>query len=216
VGDPGSAPVRDLVRVAEAQARFNTLIETFGDAVVRRPSLLPGWSVAHVLTHVARNADSHVRRAEAAIAGTSVDQYEGGYAGRSKEIEAGATQAAAALIDDVVTSGQRTLTAWAEVPERAWAATSRDVGGTERALASLPSRRWQELEVHLVDLDAGPTHQDWPDDFVAVFLPPLRASLERRLPPGEPAPGGLDRRDELAWLYGRLRRDDLPTLAPWG
>ncbi len=38
-----------------------------------------------------------------------------------------------------------------------------------------------------------------------------------RLPEGAvlPARGALNDREELAWLYGRVRRDDLAELAPW-
>jgi hypothetical protein len=31
-----------------------------------------------------------------------------------------------------------------------------------------------------------------------------------------PDPGVIDARDELAWLYGRLRATGLPELPPWG
>jgi len=59
-------PTDDIERVADAQARFDTAIAGLSDADVRRPSALPDWTVGHVLTHVARNADSHVRRTRAA------------------------------------------------------------------------------------------------------------------------------------------------------
>jgi maleylpyruvate isomerase len=107
--------------------------------------------------------------------------------------------------------------AWQCVPEPAWANVTRDVNGRERPLRDLPSRRWQELEVHVVDLEVGVTHREWSDDFVAAWPPQLRAGLADRLPVGAMAPavGTLDDRDELAWLYGRLQHPDLPTLAPW-
>ena len=54
------------------------------------PSLLPEWTRGHVLTHIARNADSFVRVLEAARRGEVVTQYEGGVAGRNADIEAGA------------------------------------------------------------------------------------------------------------------------------
>jgi maleylpyruvate isomerase len=179
---------------------------------------LPGWTIGHVLTHVARNADSHTRRCEAASRGEVADQYPGGYEGRSREIEDGATRAARDLLDDVRTSAQRLRDTWLALSDDAWSMTTRDVGGRERVLRELPSRRWQELEVHAVDLGLGVTHMAWPHDFVVAWLPRLRASLPSRLPAGaQPPPAGwLTERDELAWLYGRLERDDLPDLAPWG
>ena len=86
-----------------------------------------------------------------------------------------------------------------------------------RRLDELPDRRWLEVEVHLVDLGCGPTHNDWPDAFVAARLPEMRAEAAARLADGAelPATGAIDPRDELAWLYGRLERADLPVLGPW-
>jgi len=50
---------------------------------------------------------------------------------------------------------------------------------------------------------------------VLEWLPRTRERMWDELP----SPIGVqfdDPRDELAWLYGRLRRDDLPQLPPWG
>jgi maleylpyruvate isomerase len=213
-----AAPQRDLDRVDDAQQRFVAAVTELDDAGLRRASHLPGWSTAHVVAHVARNADSHRRRADAAARGEVIDQYPGGFAGRAAEIEQSAARDRAELIDDLVTSAAQLAVAWRAVPPDAWDAISRDVSGRERALRELPGRRWQELEVHLVDLDAGVTPRDWPADFVAAALPTLRGTVASRLPAGAtlPAPGMLDDRDELAWLYGRLDRPELPALAPWG
>lgn len=213
-----TVPQRELDRVDDAQRRFVAVVTELDDADLRRASLLPGWSAAHVVAHVARNADSHRRRADAAARGEVIDQYPGGFAGRAAEIERSAACDRAELVDDLVTSATRLDAAWRAVPPDAWDVISRDVSGRERALHELPGRRWQELEVHLVDLGAGVTPRDWPPDFVAAALPTLRRTLEARLPAGAsvPPPGMLDDRDELAWLYGRLDRPDLPELAPWG
>jgi hypothetical protein len=116
------------------------------------------------------------------------------------------------LIDDVRRSAEAMEAAWRAAPAAAWANVTRDVGGRERPLADLVLRRWQELEVHLVDLDIGITHRDWSDAFVATWLPRLRAHFAERPDPRV----DLDERDELAWLYGRLQRSDLPVLPPWG
>jgi maleylpyruvate isomerase len=217
MAEAGPVPESDLRRVADAQEHFFAVTVGLGDVDVRQPSLLPGWSVAHVLTHVARNADSHRRRAEAARRAEVVEQYPGGYAGRAAEIDRGAGRAARELIDDVQSSTDAMWDAWRRVPDVAWVNVTRDVGGRERPLGALPARRWQELEVHVIDLNVGVTHREWPDEFVAHWLAPLRATVRERLPAGAQSPeaGLLDDRDELAWLYGRLQRVDLPDLAPW-
>lgn len=190
---------------------------TLTDADVRHASLLPGWTVGHVLAHVARNADSHRRRTEAALRAEIVEQYPGGFSGRAAEIEAGADRPISDLLDDVARSAEAMQAAWETVPPEGWDRTTRDVGGRERPLRELPRRRWQELEVHVVDLGIGVSHHQWSDEFVAGWLPRLRAGVADRLPPGAvgPEPGVLDPRDELAWLYGRLERPDLPPLVPW-
>jgi len=215
--DSPAAPVEALAAVREAEARLLVVVSGFDDAFVAGPSLLPDWTVGHLLTHLARNADSHVRRTEASIAGEMVDQYPGGWCARQAEIDGGAGRSAAELRDDLATSSARLLEVWSDVPDHAWANRTRDAGGVERRLVELPTRRWLEVEVHLVDLGCGLTHRDWPDAFVEARLPELRAGAAGRLASGDTLPpaGTLDARDELAWLYGRLDREGLPVLGPW-
>jgi len=109
-------------------------------------------------------------------------------------------------------SGAAALDAWRSAPSDAWDAMTTDGGGRDRPLWQLVGRRWQELEVHLIDLDVGVTHDDWPDDFVAVWTPRLRQYFGDDVPDST----GLTDREELAWLYGRLSRPDLPVPPPWG
>ncbi|MFM8776484.1 MAG: maleylpyruvate isomerase N-terminal domain-containing protein, partial [Actinomycetota bacterium] len=45
---------------AEAHQRLLTALGSLTDDQCREDSLLPNWSRGHVLTHLARNADSHV------------------------------------------------------------------------------------------------------------------------------------------------------------
>src|SRR5260221_10570092 len=89
------------------------------EAHMQKPTALPGWPVGHVLTHVARNADSHRRRTEAATRNEMIDQYRGGYEGREAEIEAGASPPATPLIDDVPASAAPMEAAWRNPPESA-------------------------------------------------------------------------------------------------
>ena len=51
-------PAPDSAEIAAATARLLDSAHTLSDAEVRAPSGLPGWSRGHVLTHIARNADS--------------------------------------------------------------------------------------------------------------------------------------------------------------
>lgn len=214
---PDPRPADDLARVAEAEHRFLGAVAGMDDAAMGRATLLPEWSVAHLLTHVANNAESHLRRTRAAVDGIVVDQYPGGAEQRAAEIAAGARRDATAVLADLHASSTGLLAAWADVPTEAWVNVTRDLSGRLRPLLELPSRRWLELEVHLVDLGTGPTTDDWPEAFVSAFLPRLRVGAGDRLPAGArlPAPGTVAPRDELAWLLGRIRSEHLPTLGPW-
>ena len=211
------APSATLDQVTLAQARFDAAVASLTDVDVHAPSPLPDWTVGHVLAHIARNADSHTRRIEAAQRGRLIDQYPGGANGRAAEIERDAHRSASELIDDVYASARTMDRAFRSVRGDAWMVESRDATGTIRRLRELPSRRWQEVEVHLLDLGLGHTPKDWPDGFVAAFLPVMRVDVADRLAPDVVAPpaGSLKARDELAWLYGRLSRPELPVLSPW-
>ena len=217
---PGrGVPAADIARVVVAHGRLDAIVAGLDDDEARSASRLPGWSIGHLLTHVARNADSHLWRTEGAIAGEVVDQYPGGADQRAGAIDAGADRPADVLVGDVRSSSAAVDSAWAEVPTAAWGNPTRDLSGRSRPLSELPGRRWLEVEIHLIDIGrpGDPTHRDWSDDFVAVWLPHQRAGLEARLPAGAsaPQPGSIDPRDELAWLVGRLDRPDLPVLGPW-
>jgi maleylpyruvate isomerase len=195
-------PTEEIAGCRAAHARLREAVTGLTDDIVRRPSLLPGWSVGHVLTHLARNADSVVRRLDGARRGEVVDQYVGGFEGRAAEIEEGAGRSADALIADVVSSSDAVDEAIAHFPADAWGRSGRGVGGHEQPVAVLPFQRQREVEVHLVDLGLGCSPSDWPDDLVARWLPELLANLPRR----------GDAKTLMAWALGR---GDAPELAPY-
>jgi len=197
------APDADIEGCRGAHVRMHDAIAQLSDAEVGRASLLPGWTVGHVLTHVARNADAMCRRIDAAIRGVVVDQYPGGVKGRAAEIEQGAGRPAVVLVADVVESAGRLNATFASLPDDGWVRQVRTVGGVEHPVSSLPFRRWREVEIHLVDLDIGPTAADWTESFVERMMPRLMASLANR----------CDQRELMAWTLGR---GAAPALDPWG
>ncbi len=179
------------------------LVVGLDDSVARRASLLPGWTVGHVLTHLARNAEAMCSRIEGVMRGDVVEQYAGGAAGRAAAIEAGAARDAHQIVDDAVRWAARLDRLFADVPDDCWARPVRTVDGGEHAAALLPYRRWREVEVHLADLDLGFTSRDWSPELVDRMLPDLVAGLPARADPQELA----------AWLLGR---GSPPQLQPWG
>ena len=163
------------------------------DEAVREPSLLPAWSVGHVLTHLARNAESMVRRIEATTRGEVIDQYVGGAEGRASVIESGAGRPASMLINDVVSWSQRLDATFVSLPDDSWNRPVRSGRGDEHPVARLPFHRWWEVEVHLVDLAIGHTPADWPQELVDRALPRLVAGLANRADP----------RSLMAWTLAR-------------
>ena len=114
------------------------------------PSLLPGWTRGHVLTHLARNADSHVGLFAAAARGEIGDQYPGGVAQRSGDIDAGASRSVIDLVADLRDSIDRLEAAWSTATDGAWAGRARSPLAGEMLMADLPFRRWREVEVHAI------------------------------------------------------------------
>lgn len=198
-----TTPAADIAGCAVAHERLREIVGRLIDADPGRPSLLPGWTVGHVLAHLARNAEAMCARIEAARVGETVEQYPGGRAGRAAQIEAGADRSMSVIVDDVDQWSRRLDTLFAEIDDEVWTHPVRTVAGGEHPVSDLPFRRWREVEVHLVDLDVGPTRADWSDAFVDRALPGLVERLSAR----------TDRHHLVAWLLGR---SDAPELDAWG
>ena len=197
------SPILEIEGCLAAHAKLVTVAGGLTDEIVHRPSLLPEWSVGHVLAHLARNAEAMHRRIEAALRGEMIEQYEGGAEGRAASIEAGAYRAANELVADVVEWSQRLDMTFASLPEEGWRRTVRSVAGGEYPISALPFRRWREVEIHVVDLNVGPTAAEWPDRLVELLLPRLLSGLSKR----------ADERDLMAWALGR---GPAPELDNWG
>jgi maleylpyruvate isomerase len=183
--------------------RLRAAVQQLAEEDLRRASLLPGWTVGHVLTHLARNADSVVRRLEGARRGELVAQYEGGLDGRVDEIARDAQRPGEVILADVLAASAAVDEAFQNVADDAWDRPILLGTGEQRPAAHLPASRWREVEVHHVDLGLDYTPDDWDDAFVGRFLPDVMAAVPER----------ADRRALLAWGFGR---GAAPALAPWG
>jgi maleylpyruvate isomerase len=209
----------DVLGARAATDRLLATIEVLDDAVVRAPSLLPNWSVAHVLTHLARNADSHARLLRGALQGRSVDRYAGGAQQRNNEIEVGASRPAATCVADVRDTAAVLDGLWNEMTTASWVVVGRSIDRDEPA-HRLPWMRWRELEVHHADLGlASFTTSDWSRDYVRRELRfaemAWRASHPMGMTPLPAAALRLAPHDRLAWLLGRLTIEGLPTVSQW-
>ena len=79
----------DLLALDEATSRLVRTADALTDAEAAGPSLLPGWTRGHVLTHLARNADALVGLVDGALTGVAAPMYPSVEA-RAADIEAGA------------------------------------------------------------------------------------------------------------------------------
>jgi maleylpyruvate isomerase len=203
---------RHLAGAVESHRGLMAMLDQLGGAIdPARPSLLPGWAVSHVLTHLARNADSMTRVLVAADRGDVVDRYAGGDAGRDAEIEAGWRRPAAELVADVRHSSARLEQQW--VRQVRWNGRSREASGREIPITDLPFFRWREVEVHRADLGLGFEPAEWPAEYVREDLVRMEMRWNARRPMGMTglphealrAPPHV----RLAWLLGRTAIEGL-------
>ena len=131
------------------------------------PSLLPGWTRAHVVTHIARNADALRRLIAAARVGDPVPLYP---SARKKfnDIQRGAERSGLDLHVDLDTSAGELARLCDRVED--WMVPVRLPEG-EYPLSVVAVIRLQELTLHHLDLDSG---YSWGD----VELVPARWLLE--------------------------------------
>ncbi|SOD58446.1 maleylpyruvate isomerase [Streptomyces zhaozhouensis] len=218
--------VADLAAVEDATDRLLRTAAGLDEAALAAPSRLPGWTRGHVLAHLARNADAlndvlHGR-----------PMYPSDQA-RDDAIAHGAGRPPAEHLADLRDSSARFLATARALDEAGWErpVTLRN-GVTDRA-AGLPFRRWVEVELHRIDLDAGPTVADLPGAFLDRAVDYLAArytghpdlpAVELRAEDGRSwrtgATGGEPRRVVgtpaalVGWLSGRTPGSGLTSAEP--
>ncbi|MDW3214018.1 MAG: maleylpyruvate isomerase family mycothiol-dependent enzyme [Ilumatobacteraceae bacterium] len=183
-------------------------LQTMPEVDPSSPSRLPGWSVGHVMTHIARNADGVLSMF------SGLHQYPHGLDGRNADIEAGASRGWSELVDDVVSRSRAVAAAIAGRAD--WTGTVHMLPG-ERPTAQVPLLRQREVEVHRVDLGFGDEFADMPADYVRRDLRLMEMLWTSRKPMGmttlPDAALALDPPTRLAWLMGRV---EVPGLDPAG
>ncbi len=219
----GRALDEEIAGCAAAHQRLLAHADSWIDGAVAvdvtAPSLLPGWSIGHVLTHLARNAESHRRVLEASLRGESAERYPGGSEQRTREIEDGAPRPLIDQVDDLRRTIWALEQAWAVMTPEAWTVIGRSGAGTE-VMAELPMLRWREVEVHHADLGRpGFTIEDWSPGYVRRDLRWGEMAWAARQPMGltalPSAAAALSPNRRLAWLFGRIEVPGLPEVPQW-
>ena len=158
--------------IEQNEAAVDRLLESasgLSDEQLREPSLLPGWTRGHVLTHLARNADGFTNLLIWAQTGVETPMYPSAQA-READIEAGASRSGDELKADAKLSAKSLADKARELDEEAWLAEVRAIRGPAAPAWSWLGRRLFEVDVHHVDLGARYRPADWPDWFVADEL----------------------------------------------
>jgi len=222
---PGGSVAEERLRLLEATQRL--LGDTIGisEADWYQPCLLPGWSRAHLATHLARNADAIRGLMEADQAGVRGHLYRSDDE-RVWDIERGADRSGLDLQIDLDTSAGLLHKAFNQIsPQNAEHLVELRTG-QEVAMRLLPLARLHEIVLHHIDLDCGFTIEQVDEQIAAWLLgwvawnigdrpdfPPLSlhsfSGLERRIgATGEGADAAVtdvtgDDGLLVAWLTGR-------------
>lgn len=232
---------RLLPFVREATERLDVIVAGLDEGAIHEPSRLPAWSRAHVVTHLARNADALVNLMTWARTGVEHPMYAS-RADRDADIEEGADRLARVLQEDLRAANDRFMVAATELPSHAW--NAQVAGRMQGAIpaSDVPGMRLHEVWIHLVDLGAGFTFADIPAEqleaLVAIAVAPhvgraewpaVRLTVELDDRERAWTIGARDdtafevagaAADVLAWVTGRdageALRGDVPVLPAWG
>jgi len=208
------------------------LVAKLSDAELAGPSALPEWSRAHVVAHLARNAEALIRLVNWARTGVETPMYPSREA-RAADIAASAGHPPQRLRAELTATAADLDTALAALTPEQWQAQVRSALGRPLPAAQVPWMRIREVWLHAVDLDAGADVADVPDGVVDLLLDEVTTTLSAAdgCPAATLAPTDRDRSLRLGgaagpvvaapaatlvgWLTGRTTLPDAPKPPPW-
>jgi maleylpyruvate isomerase len=213
------------------------MVDGLPDDALAAPSALPGWTRAHVVGHLARNAEALTRLATWARTGVETPMYTDAQQ-RAQDIESSALAPVATLRAELLSTAAELDSALAALDPTTWQAGVRSALGRAIPATEIPWMRVREVWLHAVDLDAGASVADIPPGVVDALLddatgvlsardgcpPALLAPTDRQVTwtlgpgaAGKPVQGAAA--DVLAWLIGRSDgaglSGDLPSPPRW-
>jgi len=173
-------PAPCSAEIAAATARLLETVQTLTDDDVVAPSLLPGWSRGHVLSHLARNADGLVNLLAGASEGVAKSAYPSPEA-RAADIEAGAPRPVKEQLADIEATHERFVATVDAVPPAAWdfMLPWGSAGRIQPAHGVLDARL-REVAIHHLDLATAYTAADWTPAFALRILRSALPAFEIR------------------------------------
>ncbi len=228
---PGREPAIAWMRAGTLL--FTAQASALDERGLRAPSRLDGWSRAHVIAHVARNAEGLARLASWARTGVRTPMYAGPEQ-RNADIETTAVHDLDTLLTDLAGTNTILEEGLAALTGPRWEYEV-EMRGRAVPAAVIPWLRAREAWLHAVDLGTGVELADLPDDLLDALLEDVAGSREG-VPPITLAPSDrgttLDVRGGgtqvtgttaalVGWLTGRptpdtvTSPDGVPALPPW-
>ncbi len=168
--DSPDAPAHRLAWARRGTAYFARVLANLADDELYGPSLLPGWTRAHVVAHVGYNARALTRLVQWARTGVETPMY-GSPAQRGREIERGSTLPAQALRNLFAHAAVHLDVEWRDVAQGQWDNQFVTAQGRTVPLRETAWMRTREVWVHAVDLAAGGSFVDVPTDVRARWRP---------------------------------------------
>lgn len=222
-----------LAWMREGEARFAALVAGLPDSSLSEPCALPGWTRAHLVGHLARNAEALTRLATWARTGVETPMYSGPEQ-RNDDIAESAGYPPARLRAELTATTATLDDALAGLDDGDWKAQVRSAQGRDIPAAEVPWMRIREVWLHAVDLGTGASLSDLPDGVVDLLIADVAGVLSGKegcpsalLSPADrsstwslgPATGGptidAPAADIAGWLTGRSSLDGAPALPRW-
>ncbi len=177
VDDPALAAT--LLVARRGTAYFSRKLAELPDADFAGPSLLPGWTRAHVIAHVAYNARALTRLLEWAATGVETPMYDNAEQ-RVQEITSGSSLKPIALRHLVEHSNVHLNVEWRDLPADRWAAKVRTAQGRIVPVSETAWMRTREVWIHAVDISNGGRFDDFPPAVIDRLLLDITATWRRR------------------------------------
>lgn len=163
----------------DATRRLIRTADALDDAAYAEPSGLPAWTRAHVLAHLALNAEGLAGALGGVLDGEPTTMYASDKA-RDSDIDALAERDPAVIRDRLLAASTALADAIAAMPDDAWdGEIERTPGGRRFATGLVPAMRLREVEIHHADLDAGYTRADWDPAFCVALIDSVTARPEQ-------------------------------------
>jgi maleylpyruvate isomerase len=183
--DAGQLQLSD--EIDQAAQRLLDAARVIAEPDLRSPSLLPGWSRAHVIAHLASGADAMRNLLGGVRSGRNRAAYAS-VAARDAAIESGAARTTAELMTWLADSAVALRTVTRRLPDDRWQVPVQLLDSAPFAAGELLVTRLVEVELHHCDLGIGYGPGQWPAAFGAMELAePMRSQREERLSYQQPA-----------------------------